>query len=99
MKTYIFGKDQTVTRRVHTNSDESVSWSIEEKLDDTLKYCAERRRDSPRRFAAAMSPVAEIPISVYEKALIEGWANDPEAWRKWANDPDNKALRLTEGRL
>ena len=43
--------------------------------------------------------VAFIPDFVMRKAMREGWANDNEAWRKWANDPDNKAFRTWPGRI
>ena len=43
--------------------------------------------------------VAEIPMSVYLRACQEGWANDPKAWKKWANDPDNRDFRVAPGRV
>ena len=46
-----------------------------------------------------MKHVASIPITVYEKALREGWAEDKAAWKRYLNDPDNRAFRVWEGRV
>jgi hypothetical protein len=46
-----------------------------------------------------MIPVAEIPMQVYEQAFREGWLYDKKKWRQWANDPQNKPLRITSGRF
>ena len=42
---------------------------------------------------------AEIPKVIWNKALREGWHNDPKAWKRWLNDPDNKAFRIWQGRI
>lgn len=42
---------------------------------------------------------AYIPDHVMEKAFKEGWFHDKTAWKKWANDPDNKRFRTWAGRL
>ena len=43
--------------------------------------------------------VAIIPKSELDRAFNEGWYHDPEAWRRWANDPDNRLYRTTEGTI
>lgn len=43
--------------------------------------------------------VARVPLTVYEKALREGWADDQDKWRRWLNDPDNAAFRVWEGQV
>lgn len=37
---------------------------------------------------------AEIPAHVMRQAYIEGWVHDEERWRRWANDPANRAFRI-----
>jgi hypothetical protein len=44
-------------------------------------------------------PVAFIPDEVLNQAMLEGWFHDQARWRRWANDPDNQAFRITQGRL
>lgn len=43
--------------------------------------------------------VALIPESELNRAFLEGWFHDAEAWKRWANDPGNRAYRTWEGRL
>lgn len=47
---------------------------------------------------SSMTPIAEIPLIIYEQAVREGWHDDPKAWKKWLNDPQNKVFRITDGR-
>lgn len=46
-----------------------------------------------------MRHVAEIPMSIVEKAMREGWFNDRVKWKAFLNDPDNKGLRVQSGRV
>lgn len=39
--------------------------------------------------------VARVPMTVYEKSVIEDW--EESDWKKWLNDPDNKAFRVWGG--
>jgi hypothetical protein len=43
--------------------------------------------------------VALIPETVLNRSMIEGWFNDKQAWKKWANDPANREYRTWRGRL
>jgi hypothetical protein len=43
--------------------------------------------------------MARIPVTLYEKAIREGWANDERKWQAWLNDPDNRMFRVDEGRV
>ena len=36
---------------------------------------------------------------IYEKAILEGWANDTDKWKKWLNDNDNKVFRSWKGKV
>lgn len=46
-----------------------------------------------------MRRVALIPKAVLDKSFIEGWFGDPEAWRRWANDPANREFRTCKGTI
>lgn len=43
--------------------------------------------------------VGFIPDTVLNEAMTEGWFHDPEAWRRWANAPENACYRTWHGRL
>lgn len=42
---------------------------------------------------------AYIPAAVMDRAFNEGWFHDPQAWKRWANDPSNACYRTWTGRL
>lgn len=42
---------------------------------------------------------AYIPDAVINQAMTEGWFHDPQAWKRWANDPANRDYRTWPGRL
>lgn len=44
--------------------------------------------------ADGMRLEAMVPIDVMNRAFREGWFNDKAAWKRWANDPDNKIFRV-----
>jgi hypothetical protein len=43
--------------------------------------------------------VALIPLEVLNKALLEGWANDPDQWKRWANNSENACYRTWHGTI
>ncbi len=45
--------------------------------------------------------VAEIPAVIYYDMLrkLGQPSENPKAWKKWLNDPDNKAFRVGGGKL
>lgn len=57
--------------------------------------------DNNRALAETQNPrstnklVARVPMTVYEKSILEGW--DEGDWKKWLNDPDNAAFRVWKG--
>ena len=74
-----------------------------EFIEDYALHGARVQRDAghgerPQR-DNMMRPAAKVPMSVVHKAMREGWLNDKKQWAKWANDADNKRLRIWEGTL
>lgn len=43
--------------------------------------------------------VAIIPLSVLDRSMREGWLNDKDKWKQWANDGANANLRTWKGRI
>ncbi|QIG66105.1 hypothetical protein PQB35_gp49 [Ochrobactrum phage vB_OspP_OH] len=68
----------------------------EVEMDEVLKNNAIMRELQPTRSTNKL--VARgIPMTVVEKSMIEDW--DDNDWKKWLNDPDNKAFRIWQGRV
>lgn len=68
----------------------------EVEMDQILENNKIMRELQPRN--AVNKLVARgIPMTVVEKSMLEGW--DDNDWKKWLNDPDNKAFRIWEGQL
>lgn len=44
-----------------------------------------------------MRRVASIPDILYWNLKLKGIIDDPKAFKKWLNDPDNRAFRTAEG--
>lgn len=42
---------------------------------------------------------AFVPETELNRAFTEGWFHDPQAWKRWANDPANDCYRTWKGRL
>jgi hypothetical protein len=51
------------------------------------------------RKSRMMTHVAEIPMQVVEQAHHEGWFHDQKKWKQWLNDPGNRPLRVTDGKV
>jgi len=41
--------------------------------------------------------LAVIPPSEMNRSIREGWVNDDDAWKRWANDASNNKLRVSDG--
>ena len=62
-----------------------------EPLIEVAKDLSELQPSKDLRHAAV------VPQFVLDQSLREKWG--PDDWRKWANDPGNKAFRTWPGRL
>jgi hypothetical protein len=87
-----------ITRRKKIYAEEDGRKFIETKQDcEGIIAAAKAMSELP--YDREMKPVALIPEEVLNQAFLEGWFEDPIAWKRWANNPDNRAFRITEGRL
>jgi hypothetical protein len=87
-----------IKRRKIVWAEEDGKTYIETKQDcQTLVDAAKAMSDLPHD--KDFKPVAFIPDEVLNQAMLEGWFHDQARWRRWVNDPDNQAFRITQGRL
>lgn len=85
-------------RRSVLERDDAVRFQADQNVDGVIEHCKAMRERVPNTHGRDLVPVAEIPLAIYEKAVHEGWHNDPAAWRRWLSDPDNKPFRIWTGR-
>jgi hypothetical protein len=84
-----------------------VAYFDEERPDDLLIKVFEEMEPIIERakLLSEMRPGEEfrhasvIPQSELDRSYREGWFNDKEAWKKWANDGANRCFRTWPGRL
>jgi hypothetical protein len=87
-----------ITRRKVTYAEEDGVKYIETKQDcEGLVAAARAMSEMPQ--SKDFKLVAVIPEEVLNQAFLEGWFEDKERWKRWANDPDNRAFRVSGGRL
>lgn len=84
-----------ILAKVDRATDEVVI--CEEWAEDPVLAQARQERERPSLVGPDLRPLAVIPPSVEAKSLKEGWYNDLDAWRRWANDVDNRGLRTSDG--
>ena len=48
-----------------------------------------------------IQPIANIPTVIYYDLLkrFGSYKDNPKAWKRWLNDPDNRAFRTTGGKV
>lgn len=92
----LFDRDGTRVEWFHWDHSDPDHFTIE-----TIEDCAPLVRqvaaaaDNPDGLKAdGMRHEADVPHSVVERAFREGWFHDRDAWKRWANDPDNRAFRV-----
>lgn len=86
------------SRRATIYHEEDGKTFIETRQDVTpvIKAAQEMFCDNP---PLDFRRVALIPEAVLNQSYIDGWFGDPDAWRRWANDPVNACYRTTKGTI
>ncbi|WP_043285644.1 hypothetical protein [Paraburkholderia oxyphila] len=55
--------------------------------------------DERARWGDGMHKVASIPIIIYQELKMKGIIDDPVAFKKWLNDPENRFFRTRPGKV
>jgi hypothetical protein len=85
-RTMVWEDDKPEIVHVHTEQD------LTQAIENNKKLAELHPRRSMNKLVAR-----GVPISVYEKSVLEGW--DRKDWDRWLNDPDNRAFRVWQGRV
>jgi len=91
-------RDGTITRTlVSGDLHDDLVVHTEQDVGAILDNVHElREHTTPNRQGFARF-AARVPVTVYEQSIREGW--DDADWKRWLNDPDNKAFRVWQGRV
>lgn len=73
----------------------NIAW--EQDVTDLVKQ--NRIDEEDHKSGGDLKFAARIPLSVWTHLQEVGIAKDPEALKKWLNDPDNREFRVWKGRL
>lgn len=96
----LLDKQGTVTEWFHwdPSGDGDTFWiETVEDVDGLVRQAKDDADNANGMKADGMRLEAHIPRAVYDQAVREGWVHDRAAWKRWANDPDNKAFRVSYG--
>lgn len=94
----LLGADGGILKTIvsdETDPDRLVFVS-EQDLEATFKSVAFKRE---QKISSDFKPVAEIPGVIVEQMMRDGSWNDPDAIKRWINDPQNDCFRIWRGRV
>lgn len=95
----IISSSNGVEQILHVDANDEYRGAIELRQDmSAVLREVQRGKEQGTDGKLGLRKLAEVPMSVYLRACAEGWVDDDKAWKKWLNDPDNKAFRVHEGR-
>jgi hypothetical protein len=94
----VYRNDGAIKRTMIWEDDapETVHVYTEQDLTQALENNKIMRELHPRRSTNKLL-ARGVPVSVYEKSVLEDWGDDD--WAKWLDDPDNRAFRIWQGRV
>ena len=94
-KTTLINHETGYSSSFVTEDDKSIIHSVQnvKNVIDHAKYLSDLIAQKDIRH------VAEIPKVIWEKAILEGWANDQAKWKEWLNNKDNECFRTWKGKI
>ena len=73
----------------------NIAWS--QDVTDIIKQ--NRVDEEDHKSGGDLKLAARIPLAVWNDLLAQGIAQDPDALKKWMNDPENRDFRVWRGRV
>jgi hypothetical protein len=92
---------QKIRRLFHwDNSSDSFVIETQQEVTDIVEANKSlySEIDARARYGE-MDRVASIPMNIYMDLQKSGIADDPKAFKRWLNDPDNRVFRTRPGRI
>ena len=100
MNKRIFDHDAMTGTTSYWHVKDNGEYAIENVQDVSAIVDQNKRQlnDTSGKFGD-VAKVASIPLSVYYELKKQGIVDDPVAFKRWLNDPDNRAFRTRGGSL
>ena len=76
--------------------DDKFVYHTKQDVKPIIEHCKVLSEQTPGK---EMRHVAEIPMVIYQQAMREGWIKDKAKFKRWLNDPDNRAFRTRVSRI
>lgn len=87
-----------VTQYYHAEADGSFLIETQTDVTDLVEANKVAANADHGRWGE-WAQVARYPLTIWLKLKEEGILADPKAYRKWLNDPDNRAFRTRPGKV
>ncbi len=86
----------SVLKYLQDEGDSTYEVTVQD-LDPVLRHVQKARETHVQD--REMYYVGEIPMEVVERMMRDGSWNDPQALKRWFNDPQNECFRVWKGKL
>jgi len=97
MKLFDVDREPGYVQELHEEDDKLIL-NVKEDVEPLVKQNLEAIKEA-QGFKRTFTSVAQIPASIYYTPWFQRIRRDPKAYRKWLNDPDNRAFRTHPGRM
>ena len=97
-KTTVINHKQGFKTSFSTEDNKSIVHSVQD-VSKTIEYAKHIGENITLSKSKDMRHIAEVPMVIYEKAMLEGWANDKEKWKRWLDASENKCFRTWQGKV
>lgn len=95
-----YDRGDGVRGTIHADTSDPDRFTVQtsQNVDGIIDFC--RAKQEATRFDRhdGLMHVAEVPIPIYEQAVLEGW-DTPDGWKAWLNRPENACFRTWRGRV
>lgn len=93
----LLGIDPSARRKIEYAEEDGKTYIV--TREDCSSIVAAAKAISELPYDKEFRPVALVPKTVLDRAILEGWFHDKAKWRAWMNDPDNRDFRIHQGRM
>ena len=98
----LFDKNPLMGTTTYFHYDDDAGSMTFETLQETDAIVEGNKQDfnnSPTGWRGDMHKVASIPMTLYMQLKQQGILDDQAAFKRWLNDPDNRAFRTKPGKV